>query len=148
MSPRIVSIFAGALALVLSPLAHADAAANKKLVLDMANMLFVQHKVDQAIDAYFAPGYIQHNPMAQSGAETIRGFFKQFYAANPQATVEIKRTLADGDLVAIHYNSKFKPEDRGYAVVDIFRIENGKIAEHWDVFQAVPEKSANNNGMF
>ena len=128
--------------------AHADAAANKKLVLDMANMLFVQHKVDQAIDTYFAPDYIQHNPMAASGAEAIRGFFKQFYAGNPQATIEIKRSLADGDLVAIHYLSKFKPEDRGYAAVDIFRIANGRIAEHWDVVEPVPEKSANNNGMF
>ncbi len=137
-----------ALALAFTAPAHADAAANKKLVLDMANMLFVQHKVDQAIDTYFAPNYIQHNPMAQSGAEAIRGFFKQFYAANPQATIEIKRSLADGDLVAIHYNSKFKPGERGYAVVDIFRIANGKIAEHWDVAQPVPEKSANNNGMF
>lgn len=139
---------AGALALAFAAPAHADAAANKKLVLDMANMLFVQHKVDQAIDTYFAPTYIQHNPMAASGAEPVRAFFKQFYAGNPQATIEMKRALADGDLVAIHYNSKFKPQDRGYAVVDIFRIENGKIAEHWDVMAPVPEKSANNNGMF
>ena len=148
MNARVVSILAGAAALTCGPLAHADAAANKKLVLDAANMLFVQHQVDKAIDTYFAPGYIQHNPMAATGAEAVRKFFKAFYAANPQATIVMKRALADGDLVAIHYQSKFQPDDRGYAVVDIFRVENGKIAEHWDVGQPVPEKAANDNGMF
>jgi len=128
--------------------AQADPAANKHLVLDMANMMFVQHKVDQAVDTYFAPGYIQHNPMAETGAEPLRAFFKAFYADNPQATIEIKHALADGDLVAIHYKAKFTPNERGYAVVDIFRIENGKIAEHWDSVQPIPETSANNNGMF
>jgi predicted SnoaL-like aldol condensation-catalyzing enzyme len=148
MNTRILSLVAGAVALACGPLAHADAAANKKLVLDAANTLFVQHKVDQAIDTYFAPGYIQHNPMAATGAQAIRTFFKSFYAANPGATIVLKRALADGDLVAIHYQSKFRPDDRGYAVVDIFRVENGKIVEHWDVSQPVPEKAANNNGMF
>jgi predicted SnoaL-like aldol condensation-catalyzing enzyme len=137
-----------AAALIFCGAAYADPAANKQLVLDMANVMFVQHKVDQAIAAYFAPGYIQHNPMVQTGAEPFRVFFKSFYAANPQATVEIKRALADGDLVALHYKAKFTPNERGYAVVDIFRIENGKIAEHWDVVQPIPETSANTNGLF
>jgi predicted SnoaL-like aldol condensation-catalyzing enzyme len=137
-----------AAALLFASTAQADPAANKQLVLDAANMLFVQHKVDQAIDTYFAPTYIQHNAMAASGAEAVRALFKGFYAGNPQATIVIKRALADGDLVAIHYNMKMKPDDRGFAVVDIFRVENGKIAEHWDVAQPVPEKSANTNGMF
>lgn len=137
-----------ATAVMFCAAANADPAANKQLVLDAANLLFVQHKVDQAVDQYFAPGYIQHNPMVPSGAETMRNFFKGFYAANPGATVIIKRALADGDLVAVHYNMKVKPEDHGFAVVDIFRVENGKIAEHWDVSQPVAEKSANNNTQF
>jgi predicted SnoaL-like aldol condensation-catalyzing enzyme len=134
--------------LVFCGMAYADPAANKKLVLDMANLMFVQHKVDQAIETYFAPGYIQHNPMVQTGTEPFRAFFKSFYATNPQATIEVKRALADGDLVALHYKAKFTPDERGDAVVDIFRIENGKIAEHWDVVQPIPETSANNNGLF
>lgn len=146
MNAKLLS--AAAAALFFASTAQADPAANKQLVLDAANMLFVQHKVDQAIDTYFAPNYIQHNPLGADGAEAIRGFFKSFYAGNPQATAEIKRVLADSDLVALHYNAKFKAGERGYAVVDIFRIENGKIAEHWDVVQPVPEKSANTNGMF
>jgi predicted SnoaL-like aldol condensation-catalyzing enzyme len=125
-----------------------DAAANKKLVMAAFDLLFVQHKVDQAVDTYFDPGYIQHNPMAATGAEPMRNFFKAFYTGNPGASVKVSQVLADGDLVAVHYLTKFKPEDRGFAVVDIFRVANGKIAEHWDVVQPVPEKSANDNGMF
>jgi predicted SnoaL-like aldol condensation-catalyzing enzyme len=128
--------------------AQADSEANKKLVLDAATMLFIDHKVDQAIDTYFDPGYIQHNPMVPTGAEVVRGFFKKFYTDNPDATIEIAHVLADGDLVAIHYRFKVNKTDRGMAVVDIFRVANGKIAEHWDVGQPVPEKSANDNGMF
>lgn len=143
---RLRTLFAAML--VFCGIAYADPAANKQLVLDMANMMFVQHKVDQAVDTYFAPGYIQHNPMVQSGAEPFRAFFKAFYAGNPQATIEVKRVLADGDLVALHYKATFTPAERGYAVVDIFRIENGKIAEHWDVVQPIAEAPANSNGQF
>jgi len=134
-------------ATIIAPGAMADPAANKKLVLAAFDLLFVQHKVDQAVDTYFDPGYIQHNPMAATGAEPMRNFFKSFYAANPGASVKLGQVLADGDLVAVHYLTKFKPEDRGFAVVDIFRVAHGKIAEHWDVVQPVPEKSANDNGM-
>jgi predicted SnoaL-like aldol condensation-catalyzing enzyme len=122
--------------------------ANKKLVLDMAQMLFVEHRVDEAVDKYFDPNYIQHNPIAPDGAETIRALFKGFYQNAPTATYIVKRIICEGDLCAVHSNSKLKADERGSAVVDIFRIANGKIAEHWDVIQAVPEKSANNNTMF
>ncbi len=145
MKTRILIAVAALVA--LAGTAKADPAANKKLVMEAFDLLFVQHKVDQAVDTYFDPGYIQHNPMAATGAEPMRNFFKAFYAATPGASVKLSQVLADGDLVAVHYLTKFKPEDRGYAVVDIFRVANGKIAEHWDVVQPVPEKSANDNGL-
>ncbi len=144
----VLTVCLGVAAATCAAAAPPDAAANKKLVMAAFDLLFVQHKVDQAVDTYFDPGYIQHNPMAATGAEPMRNFFKAFYAGNPGASVKLGQVLADGDLVAVHYLTKFKPEDRGYAVVDIFRVANGKIAEHWDVVQPVPEKSANNNGMF
>lgn len=122
--------------------------ANKELVLALFNTLFIEHKVDEAVDKYIHPDYIQHNPMAATGAEPLRQFFKEYYKNVPTATAELKRVLADGDLVALHYNAKQRPDDRGLAVVDIFRVENGKIVEHWDVVQPVPEKSANENTMF
>jgi predicted SnoaL-like aldol condensation-catalyzing enzyme len=133
---------------LLAPAAAADPVANKALVMAAATMLFQQHKVDQAIDSYFAPDYIQHNPMVQSGAAPMRAFFKKFYADHPDSTIEISHVLADRDLVAIHYRFRVNRQDRGMAVVDIFRVANGKIAEHWDVGQPVPEKAANDNGMF
>jgi len=60
----------------------------------------------------------------------------------------IKRLIAEGELVVVHAHSRVNSKDRGYAAIDIFRLENGKIVEHWDAVQAVPEKSANSNGMF
>ncbi len=129
-------------------LASPESDANKKLVTDAVTMLFVQHKVDEAVDTYFAPDYIQHNPLVETGSAPMRTFFKKFYTDNPDSTVEISHLLADGDLVAVHYRFKVNAQDRGMAVVDIFRVGNGRILEHWDVGQPVPEKSANNNGMF
>jgi predicted SnoaL-like aldol condensation-catalyzing enzyme len=141
-------LLGGFLALTSASAAFADAAANKQLVMAAFDLLFVQHKVDQAVDAYFDPGYIQHNPMAATGAEPMRTFFKGFYATHPGANVKVDHVLADGDLVAVHYLTKTGPEDRGFMAVDVFRVANGKIVEHWDVVQPVPEKSANTNGMF
>ncbi|HEY0104985.1 MAG TPA: nuclear transport factor 2 family protein [Rhizomicrobium sp.] len=122
--------------------------ANKQLVRDAITMLFIDHKVDQAVDTYFAPDYIQHNPLVPTGSAPMRAFFKQFYAGNPTSTIVISHIIADGDLVAVHYNGKMNAQDRGSAVVDIFRVANGKIVEHWDVYEPVPEKAANANGMF
>lgn len=141
-------LLGGFLALASASAAIADPAANKQLVMAAFDLLFVQHKVDQAVDTYFDAGYIQHNPMAATGTEPMRTFFKGFYAGNPGASVKVDHVLADGDLVAVHYLTKFKPEDRGFMAVDIFRVAHGKIVEHWDVVQPVPEKSANTNGMF
>jgi predicted SnoaL-like aldol condensation-catalyzing enzyme len=136
------------LVFALSVPAHADATANKQLVLDFMKMLFVDHKVDEAIDKYLDPNYIQHNPAVPTGSAPVRAFFKDFYQRQPGATIEIKRALADGDLVAVHYRAVFTPGERGFAVVDIFRVKDGKLVEHWDVLTPVPEKSANENGMF
>ena len=67
---------------------------------------------------------------------------------NPQLSIEIKRTIAEGDLVATHCLIKMSPEERGMAVMDFFRLQDGKIVEHWDVLQPIPEMSANNTTMF
>ena len=150
MKTRLIpfALAAGLLCATAPASADATSDANKKLVVDAATMLFIDHKVDQAVDTYFAPSYIQHNPMVPTGSAPMRGFFKGFYEKNPDATIEISHVLADGNLVAIHYRFKVSKTDRGMAVVDIFRVEGGKIQEHWDVGQPVPEKSANDNGMF
>ncbi|RYG69934.1 hypothetical protein EON80_08895 [bacterium] len=120
---------------------------NKKLVLDFYQRFFGDKDVSAA-DRYLAPSYIQHNPNAATGREAVKKFFTPFFAnpAIPKTKIDVKRVAANGDLVWLHIRSKTTGSER--AVVDIFRVENGKIAEHWDVVQNVPEKSANSNTMF
>lgn len=110
-------------------------------------LAFNQKKVDEAI-SYLAEPYIQHNPKAPSGLAAARVGMEMLIKLLPDRKVEFKRVLVDGDLVAVHSHYIDKPGDLGQAVVDIFRFENGKIVEHWDVHEAVPEKAANTNTMF
>jgi predicted SnoaL-like aldol condensation-catalyzing enzyme len=116
---------------------------NKAIVIDFFTKVFNEHKVDEGL-ANFKPDYIQHNPNIPTGLETIRNAFKQ----TTTTQTDIKKIIAEGDLVVVHHHFKFAPDSLGMAVVDIFRIEGGKIAEHWDVMTPVPEKPVNNNSMF
>jgi len=83
-----------------------------------------------------------------NGSAAFYGYFEGYFREHPKSHVEIKRVIGDGDLVVLHLHSLRDDQDRGRAIVDIFRLENGKIVEHWDVIQNVPEKSANDNTMF
>lgn len=126
-----------------------DSAANKALVLKAFDELFIKGDVT-ALERYWSEKYIQHNPQAPNGREALAAFVPMFATSK----FSIARVIADGDIVAIHYNAILEDNSvmgagpKGIAVVDIFRIENGKIVEHWDVIQPVPEKSANDNTMF
>ncbi|MDQ0600919.1 putative SnoaL-like aldol condensation-catalyzing enzyme [Streptomyces canus] len=102
----------------------------------------------KVVDRFVRPDYIQHNPFAPDGAETLKGLATSVHAQFPDAVYGIKRVLSEGDLVLVHSNVVLTPGDRGQAVFDIFRFQGGKIAEHWDVGQAVPESSVNGNDMF
>lgn len=120
---------------------------NKKVVLAFYEAALIQLDSEKAL-SYIGTKYIQHNPIAPDGTEGLKGlinFLKQKY---PERKSSIKRVIAQGDLVVLHVHSKNTPEDRGNAIMDIFRLEGGKIVEHWDVIQAVPEKAANTNSMF
>ena len=121
---------------------------NKKIAVAFLTMIFNEHKVAEAFKLYSVPDYKQHNPYAATGAQAAIDFFVPYLQKNPQASTEIKRVIAEGDLVAIHNNPKQNPRDRGRAVVDIFRLKDGKVVEHWDVVQDVPEKALNTNTMF
>ncbi len=121
---------------------------NKKIVESFYNLAFRDHKPVEAMDLYGGSEYKQHNPNVADGTKPFKDYFSNFFPKNPKAKSEIKRIIAEGDLVVLHVHSKLNDSDRGRAVVDIFRVENGKIVEHWDVGQPIPEKSANNNTMF
>jgi predicted SnoaL-like aldol condensation-catalyzing enzyme len=131
------------------PAAFADAKleANKKAVVEFYD-LAINKKDFDAASRYFGPRYIQHNPGAADGIEG----FKQFLAFPrdkfPNYKSEIKRVIAEGDFVMLHVHNVREPGTRGRAIIDVFRLENGKIVEHWDVAQDTPEKMPHNNGMF
>jgi predicted SnoaL-like aldol condensation-catalyzing enzyme len=132
--------------------ASADAAkcrlAPKEVVTRFMTALYVDKQVRAAFETWVDSGYIQHNPMAQTGRQAAIDFLEPFFAQHPDIHYSIKRIMADGNLVAVHSQGKFSADDRGIAVVDILRVEGCKVVEHWDVVQPVPEKTANSNGMF
>ena len=137
-----------AIALLLAaPAAYADLAANKRNVVEFYEKAINQKDFDAA-SKYLGSRYIQHNPVAADGPEGLKAFIGFLRAKFPNAKSEIKRVFAEGDYVILHVHAVREPGTRGRAIIDIFRLENGKIVEHWDVAQDVPEKAANSNGMF
>lgn len=145
----IATMFAATLACVATPAAAGECKLTpKEVVTRFMTAFYVEKKVREAFETWVDPGYIQHNPMAATGRDAAIGFLEPFFANNPAIKYEIKRIIADGDLVAVHAHGKFAENDRGIAVVDILRVEGCKVMEHWDVVQPVPEKAANENGMF
>jgi len=118
--------------------------------LGFFDLLLVQKDPARAAERYFGPaGYIQHNPNVASGpaaelVEAITALFMRY----PDWSTEIKRVLVDEDLVAVHHHVRQTKDDLGLAVVDIFRVHDGQLVEHWDVVQPVPAEAKNDNTMF
>ena len=124
---------------------EAQEAKNMELVLKFYRTIFDDHKVAEAFEKYATPDYIQHSPLAESVPSTIQ-FLQSYLDATPDHWWEVKRVLADGDLVALHIHSRVGAADPGRAIVDIFRVENGRVVEHWEVIQPVVEMQ--NRSMF
>jgi predicted SnoaL-like aldol condensation-catalyzing enzyme len=122
--------------------------ANKRIVREWHELAIDQRKPEEAVAKYLGPHYRQHNPGAADGPEPFIGSVKRFAQTYPDFRMGSKRIIAEGNYVVVHSHLIRKPGDHGMAVVDIFCLENGKIVEHWDVVQEVPETSANNNTMF
>lgn len=120
----------------------------KQVVTRFMDEFYIKGEVRHAFETWVDPTYIQHNPYAATGRDAAIAFLEPFMKANPGHKAEIKRILADGNMVMVHTHSRMKPDERGSAVVDIFRVQGCKVMEHWDVLQPVPEKSANSNTMF
>lgn len=97
---------------------------------------------------FIAEPYIQHNTIVDNGLDGVIAFVKELCRKYPQMTYEFKRVLVDGDYVLLHSHVITKPGQRGVSVFDLFRLEGEKLAEHWDVIQNIPEKSASGNTMF
>lgn len=121
---------------------------NKQTVVAFYTLAFNAKQPAEAAARYIGSEYIQHNPQAPDGAEAFIQFVTGFAAQFPELSVEIKRVIAEGDLVVTHGLLKTSPDDKGTVAADIFRLQDGKIVEHWDVLQPFPETSANDHPMF
>lgn len=120
---------------------------NKEIVIAFYNAA-INDKDFEAASVYLGDVYIQHNPLAADGPEGLKTFLEFAKANLSDFKIEFKRVLADGDFVVVHGHAKANADDRGSAVMDIFRVEDGKVVEHWDVIQPIPETSMNDNTMF
>ncbi len=136
--------------LVARPALAADAKQmeeNKKIVAAFYDAALNQKDFDAAAK-FLGSRYTQHNPIAADGPEGFKAFIAFLKDKFPNNRSEIKRIFTDGDYVIVHVHAVREPGTRGNAIIDIFKLENGKVVEHWDVIQPIPEKAANNNGMF
>ncbi len=122
----------------------------KEVVTAFYEMAFVKGQTREAILKYISPTtYIQHNPMVPDGREAALAVLPDLVAKSGMRA-EIKRVIAEGDLVVVHSRAAVpgKPDAPVLAIMDIFRVQDGLIVEHWDVIQEVPKTSANGNTMF
>jgi predicted SnoaL-like aldol condensation-catalyzing enzyme len=112
------------------------------------DLFYDQGRVREAYETYVAEDYIQHNPMADDGRDAAIAFLEPIYEANPQHRMTVHRMIVEGPYIVVHLHGQSSPQDLGAAAVDILRVEDCKIVEHWDVTQPVPSQSVNENGMF
>ncbi|HKJ16970.1 MAG TPA: nuclear transport factor 2 family protein [Xanthomonadales bacterium] len=124
-----------------------DLKANKQNAIDFYRTAYLGNP-QKAVDLYVGDEYIQHNPLVEDGPQPFIDYFNRMAIEYPGKKIEFVRAVAENDLVALHTHQIWPGGDE-YVTMDFFRFdENGKIVEHWDAIQGIPEDSANGNTMY
>ncbi|MFF5979439.1 nuclear transport factor 2 family protein [Streptomyces olindensis] len=120
--------------------------ANKEIAVEAYQRTFGDLDV-AAIDEFFSPDFKQHNPTIADGPEGVKELVRMLSSQGvPKQKIEFKHVVADGDVVILH--SRYEMAGAEWRFIDIYRVENGLLAEHWDAMMQMPEARANTNPMF
>jgi len=124
-----------------------DSEANKKNAISFYQTAYMG-KPKEAVEKYVGDEYVQHNPLVGNGKDAFIEYFEQMTNEYSEKRIEFVRAIAEGDLVALHTHQTW-PGDEEYVTMDFFRFdENGKIVEHWDAIQEIPDTTKNGNPMY
>ena len=120
---------------------------NKKNAIAFYKMAY-EGNPSKAVMLYVGEEYIQHNPEVADGMKGFIDYFEKMHIEYPVKSIEFVRCIGEGDLVALHTHQIW-PDNNQYVTMDFFRFDKeGKICEHWDAIQKIPEESKNMNGMY
>lgn len=148
--PVLSVVFLGAMMATTPALAERQYSAqeehNKTIVIDFYEKALNQK--DFAAASQYLGHYIQHNPNVEDGQEGFHKFIDFLKEKFPQSHYDVTRVLVDGEFVTLRVHGVREPGTKGFAIIDIFRVRDGKIEEHWDSVQPIPETSKNDNTMF
>lgn len=129
-----------------SPAYQQRTARNRAAFLAFVHLYYEQHEIRPAFEAYVARDYVQHNPEIANGRDAAIAWLEKKMARST-VRMDVRRVLVDGDYAVVHLLASQGPDDPGHAIMNIFRLQDGQIVEHWDVTQAIPANTASGNGM-